>query len=349
MVDTPSFSYTRDQIIRRALRQVGAIAAGETPGAQEVSDASDALNAMVAQWQATGLHIWKEKEATLFLQPGIYNYGLGDPNGMGDYSSDYSSDYNIGSIGIGNVCPTNSYRVLTVGSGGVAAGAQAIPVTTAGGIVVGDNFGVMMSNNQLFWSIVTSVVVTLSGIVVNINQILPNSVNGGASAYDYSQLSSSITSSCSIYRPLRILNVRRMLLSSLIETMVTPMARLDYRNMPNKSNTGVVTQWYYDPQLVTGQFWAWPNPVDSLSVLNFTYMEPIYDFGSAADGPDFPQEWINALVWNLAEEIKLEYDVGGERAARIEAKAAQTLDLVSGFDREPESYFLGVNFDQTGR
>jgi hypothetical protein len=38
---TTSFNYTQSQIIRRALRLVGAIASGETPDAQTVQDCSD--------------------------------------------------------------------------------------------------------------------------------------------------------------------------------------------------------------------------------------------------------------------------------------------------------------------
>lgn len=347
MADTPTFAYNRDQIIRRALRLVGSVTAGEVPGAQEVADASEALNGMISGWQASGIHVWKEKEATLFLQPNQYMYGMGvSAGGLG---GGFSPGFNIGfQTGLGfagtsNVCNSLAFFNLQTTNVVIAAGTNVIPLTTTpAAIAVGDNFGVMMSNNQLFWSFIQSI----AGNLVTIVQPLPQTVNGNAQVFDYAPLNAS-SSSCAIYRPLRVLNVRRILWSSLIETMVIPMARLDYRNLPNKNNTGEVTQYFYDPQLTNGQFWAWPNPVDSLSGLNFTYMEPIYDFNTAADYPDFPQEWIRALGWNLAEEIKLEYDVGGERAQTIAQKAAESLDLVSGWDREPESFFIGVNFDQT--
>lgn len=344
MADTPTFSYNRDQTIRRSLRQCGAVFSGETPGAQEISDAADALNAMVAEWQARGIHVWKEKEGTLFLQPSVYNYGLGPTKA----ASVCQTASLLGGL-TANVTLTAGTNIVPLSPGfGLSSDFNADYNSAFGGVApinVGDNFGVMMSNNQLFWSTVTA----YGSGQVTLKNALPYVVNPQANAFDYAQLNSASASACAIYRPLRVLNVRRILWSSLIETMVTPMARLDYRNQPNKSQTGVVTQFYYDPQLGTGQFWAWPNPVDSLNGLNFTYMEPIYDFNTAADYPDFPQEWVNTIVWNLANEIMLEYDVGGERAARIEKRAMETLDLVSGWDREPESYFLGINFDQTMR
>jgi hypothetical protein len=66
---TATFTYNRDQIIKMAYRKLGVINASETPGPQLIQDASDALNLWVKALNATGLHIWTETEATLFLQP----------------------------------------------------------------------------------------------------------------------------------------------------------------------------------------------------------------------------------------------------------------------------------------
>jgi hypothetical protein len=315
MTTSPSFTYNRDQIIRRALRQVGAIQSGETPGAQENQDAIDALNAMVSAWQASGLHLWKETEGVLYLQPNQIKYGLGGTTT--DQSAITSTIH-------------TSATTAAVASGAV------IPVASASGITVGDNFGVMLATNVLFWSTVTNV----SGLNVTLASSVPSAVNSGAQTYDYTT---------KIIRPLRIVDARRNYIPSSIETPLVLMSRLDFRELPNKLNTGVVTQLFYDPQLSTGYVWVWPAPLDSLSKINFTWMEPIFNFNTAADQPDFPVEWYNALVWGLAEEIMLEYDVSPQRAAMIAAKAAKTLDLASGFDREPESLLFGVNFDQTSR
>lgn len=59
------FSITRDQLITGALRIIGAIAQGETPNAQQISEASEALNMLVKAWQADGMPIWVTKEYTL--------------------------------------------------------------------------------------------------------------------------------------------------------------------------------------------------------------------------------------------------------------------------------------------
>lgn len=74
------YAPNRDAIIKRSLRLCNAIETSETPGAQEISDASEALNAMVAEWQGDGIHLWTETEGVLFLQPGQINYTLGGTN-----------------------------------------------------------------------------------------------------------------------------------------------------------------------------------------------------------------------------------------------------------------------------
>jgi hypothetical protein len=315
MTTSPDFTYNRDQIIRRALRLVGAVQSGETPGPQENQDAVDALNALVSEWQATGLHLWKESEGVLFLQPGQIKYGLG---GSTTDQAAITSTINT------------STTTAAVSSGNI------IPVASVAGIVNGDNFGVMLATNVLFWSTVTSIV----GLSVHLAGSIPSSVNANTPTFDYTTR---------IIRPLRIIDARRYYIPSNIETPLNIMSRLDFREMPNKMSTGPINQFFYDPQLSTGYFWSWPAPPDSLSKVNFTWMEPIFNFNTAADQPDFPVEWFNCLVWNLANEIMLEYDVPQTRAQMIQIRAKETFDLVSTFDREPESLFFGVNFDQSAR
>src|SRR5215472_11234328 len=74
---TYSFNYNRDQIIASAARKLGAIAAGEALSSGANNDFADQLNIMVKNWDASGIHIWTEEEATLFLQPNQIAYTLG--------------------------------------------------------------------------------------------------------------------------------------------------------------------------------------------------------------------------------------------------------------------------------
>ncbi len=51
---------TRDQILTRALRIVGAVSMGDTPSSSAVTEASEALNAIVKQLQVRGVRLWSQ-------------------------------------------------------------------------------------------------------------------------------------------------------------------------------------------------------------------------------------------------------------------------------------------------
>ena len=58
---------TRDNIIHAALRKLGVNQSGNPPTAEEVQNASFALNAMVFAWQNDGVHLWTMAEEILPL------------------------------------------------------------------------------------------------------------------------------------------------------------------------------------------------------------------------------------------------------------------------------------------
>lgn len=65
--NSTDFILTRDQIINGALRIVGALAQGESPTADMVTEAAEALNIMVKAWAADGMPLWAIKETTVPL------------------------------------------------------------------------------------------------------------------------------------------------------------------------------------------------------------------------------------------------------------------------------------------
>jgi len=76
---TTSYSTTRDDIIKRALRLVGALAQGETPTPTQVTEAATALNGLVKAWAADGMPLWAITEMTLTLVAGQSVYTVSNP------------------------------------------------------------------------------------------------------------------------------------------------------------------------------------------------------------------------------------------------------------------------------
>lgn len=76
---TTDFSLTRDDIIKRALRLIGALAQGETPTTDQVTEAAVALNGLTKAWQADGMPLWAIKERSVTLVEGQSQYTLDTP------------------------------------------------------------------------------------------------------------------------------------------------------------------------------------------------------------------------------------------------------------------------------
>ena len=303
------FTETRNSVIARAFRIMGVIKSGETLGSQDVTDAAEALNAMVKRWSTTpGMHVWATQEATLFPQAGQVAYAL----------STNGADH----------C-TSSYDATTLAAV-AASGATSLSVASISGIASGDYVGVVLSSGVLHWTTVNG---APSGTTVVLTTGLSGTAASGAAVFAYTS---------KIVRPLRIPQipgaVRRYSIASAIETPIgPPIARGDYQMLPNKAQTGIINQAFYGPQLNTGYLYLWNPPTTVTDLVKFTFHRPIQDFDAASDNPDLPQEWFDPLTWGLADVLAPEYDVPGERADRIGMKAAQFLDAVAGFDREAES------------
>jgi hypothetical protein len=75
--NSTDFSISRDSIIKGALRLVGALAVGETPSADQVTEASETLNLLVKAWQADGMPLWARGSYSLALTLGTQSYLIG--------------------------------------------------------------------------------------------------------------------------------------------------------------------------------------------------------------------------------------------------------------------------------
>jgi hypothetical protein len=136
-----------------------------------------------------------------------------------------------------------------------------------------------------------------------------------------------------IPRPLGVVEARLVDVNGN-EQIMSPMSRDEYMALPLKSSTGSPNQYYYDPQLVNGVFYAWPVATDLTSVIKMTVRTPVQDFVNTDDTPDFPIEWADALHYSLAMRLLSVYDVPDKIANRVREMAAITLKDANDFDRE---------------
>lgn len=66
-----SFQMTARDMVTQAMREIGVIASGEQPTADEMADGILRLNSMLKAWSAKGLNLWRNTRATIDFAPGV--------------------------------------------------------------------------------------------------------------------------------------------------------------------------------------------------------------------------------------------------------------------------------------
>ena len=309
------FNQTAQKIVSRAYRLMGAIESGESPASDMMSDALDVLNAMIKGWQASGIHVWCEEECILFLQTSQIQYQIG--YGASDHACLFQ-DF------------TQSYLTATA-----ASGATSLLVASATGFTAGGYVGIQLDAGTNYWTTISGI----SGTTITLAAGLPSQATSGAYVLTY------LTP---LMRPLRVPFGRTYLYSSQITTQMLRLARFDYDILPNDYNTGVPTQYFYDPQQGNGAYTyalglmnVWPGPVDNTRAMRFVAQRPLQDITSVSSLPDFPAEWLSALAWNLAVELAPEFGVPSDRMQVLVGGAGKWFDMAKKWGREPESVQFG--------
>lgn len=72
-----NYTTTRDTIITRALRIIGAYGQGATPSTAAITEGAEALNDLVKEWQADGMPLWKVTTITPFSLTATEQYSIG--------------------------------------------------------------------------------------------------------------------------------------------------------------------------------------------------------------------------------------------------------------------------------
>lgn len=295
------YSRTARQIIRSSLRLLSIIRSGEAPTASEEEDALEAFEMMVKTLQAND-HLWTRSEATLFLTASTYEYSISGSRIVSAFGE-------------------------TALAADVAISATSFTVDSISGIADGDVIGIVTSSTTIHWTTVNG---APSGSTVTVDDAFTTAASEDAAVYFYTAVDDLIN------RPLRIESVRRR--ESGIDTPIGEMSKEDYFNLPNKSSAGPPNQFYYDPSRSTGTLYVWPAPNVISQVLKITYLRPIEDFDAATNDPDFPQEWIECLKYNLA--VRLAPEFGVKLKPEIAALATSLMDIMTQWDSEPVSLFF---------
>lgn len=277
-----TFNLTTNQIITEALLLLGVIGPYESVSAQDYSTCLNTLNAMVKSWEAKGVFVFTENEATIFLNVGQAKYQLGGTNpDKASYGAAIETQTTLNTAG----------------------GTSLYTVNSTAGMTVGDTIGIVLDTNALYWDTIATIPSTTT---LTITGTIPSNSSSGNYVYSYTT---------PIGRPLEIENVRRRsaggtdstLFSSTNDIKIWPMSRDSYFALPNKGVQGQPTQFYVDKQSTYTNLYVWPAPSTPMYRLELTYRRIIQDFTNASDTADFPQEWLMCLIYQLALNVAPKY------------------------------------------
>jgi len=298
------FNFDRDAIIGEAYQVIGATALGEDPTADELTSGGKMLNLMLKGWQTERIALWLQQKVTLFLSKDTQAYSLG-PTGS-------------------HVTPT-SQAVKTEAKVAAIATDSTIDVDSITGISDTDTIGVELDDGTIQWTTVNG---APSGDTVTLTDALTDGVAIDNHVYVYSD---------KIQRPMDVLEGRRIDADGNSIPLLQ-VSRQEYLALPTKNSSGVPSQYYYDPQLTNGALYIWPTCSDVQTTLELTIKKPISDFDASTDTGEFPVEWLDMIVNNLAVRIGIKLRLSPSK--ELKELADKGKFMAQTFDAEMTSTFF---------
>ena len=281
-------------VISRALKDIGALEAGETPTPDAAQDAFDMMNDMIDQWSNENMMVFNVTEIICPVIAGQTQYTIG-PNP--------STQNFIGASFIGSI----TGNVLTVT--GINSGALAQGQTLSGtGITAG-----------------TRITQTLTGAGGNINYVGTYEVN-------ISQTVASTTITGYYQKPLGIdsafvrVNTTsngQPITGGGLDYPMSVLALQDYEMIGLKTLNG---PWpkavYFNPGSDSGNLFIWPSPSQGEMHLFANTLFSRYD--SMYEDINLPQGYAMCLRWCLAERLMPMYGKASQtQIAMIQTFAGQ--------------------------
>jgi len=289
-------------IVTRAMKDIGALAAGEVPTADEAQDAFDMMNDMIDQWSNESMMVYYKTEIVYTINPGQTQYTIGPG---GEISATFT-----GSI---------SGNVLTVT--GITAGAIGLGMTLSGtGIANG-----------------TTIVAFQSGAGGNINEVGTYILNTYQTAATttitaYWQRPLSINSA---FVRIATNSNGYPVVNGGLDYPISILNFDQYEMIGLKTLNG---PWpkalYYQPSETLGNIYVWPNP--SQGEMHIFTDNLFQNYTNLNDTVILPQGYTMALRWCLAERLMPMYGkVNQTQITMINAYAAQAKATVKRINMKP--------------
>ena len=289
-------------IISRALKDIGALAAGETPSPEASQDAFDMLNDMLDQWSNENMMVYYKTEIIFPITQNQTQYTIG-PGGQ------------IGASFTGSISGT-TLTVTAIGSGAIAIG-QTLSGTgvTAGTTIVGFNTGAGGNVNE-----------------VGTYTITPSQTATSTTISAYYQRPLTLTSA---FVRISTTSGGYPIIGGGLDYPVAVLNFDQYNSIGLKTLSG---PWpkaiYYQPAEILGNIFVWPAPAQGeLHIFTDTIFR---GYQTQNDVFALPQGYNMALRWCLAERLMPMYGKASQtQIGMITAYAAQAKATIKRTNMKP--------------
>jgi hypothetical protein len=188
-----------------------------------------------------------------------------------------------------------------------------------------DYVGIKMDDDTIHWTTIVSVD---SSTQITITDATDDDAASGNKVYAYTTKAG---------RPTKLVYAYRRDVNNF-DTEVSLIGEMDYRSQSNKTSEGPPVEAWYQPTMTTGTLYVWPvdggADWDKLIMIAQYYPD---DFDTTTNNPQFPIEWANTIVWNLAAELASEYGVPESEQGRLWRIAEHKLNELLDYDVENAS------------
>ena len=275
-------------IISGALKDIGALAAGEVPTADATQDAFYMLNDMVDQWSNESMMVSYKTEIIFPITPGQIQYTIG-PNGT--IGANFTGSISGNVLTVTGITQGALALGQTLSGTGIANGTTITAFGTGAGGNVNDNGTYTVSISQTVASTAINayyqrpLAIQSSFVRINTNSNGTPIVNGGL---DY---------------PVAVLNLENYEMIGL-KTLSGPWPKA----------------MYYQPSDPLGNIFVWPNP--SQGEMHIFADTLFTRYGTVYDNIVLPQGYVLALRWCLAERLAPMYGKNDPTAMAMISKFA---------------------------
>lgn len=307
----PVFESTRVEIIEDAFALLNLYGPSENIPGEDSAFANRLLNRMIKSWMAQGYHVWLKETVILFTKENQNTYSL----------SSSTSDH-----------ATNTYYETTLAAD-AALGASTITVTDPSDMTIGDYLGVILDDNDIFWTTISNIVsdvITFAG-----GDTLPSAASSGKAVYNYT---TKLNEPFNVYSAVRREADRDIIMNYL--------AYEEYFQLPNKDDaTNTPVSFNYDRQLGEAVIRLWPTPENSTVIVKLTISRKIENFDTNSNTPDFPVEWHEAIVTNLALKLASAFGRNKDQGyMNLKQDAREALEIAATFDNENGSIYFRPDY-----